>query len=72
MPREKFRYIGNTSLLGAYAMTRSREAYRQCCRVAEGITYLELSTCPGYMDSFLAACFLPHTDGSKFPNRHRT
>ena len=72
VPREKFRYIGNTSLLGAYAMTRSREAYRQCCRVAEGITYLELSTCPGYMDSFLAACFLPHTDGSKFPNRHRT
>lgn len=71
VPREKFRCIGNTSLLGAYAMTRSREAYRQCCRVAEGITYLELSTCPGYMDSFLAACFLPHTDGSKFPNRHR-
>ena len=72
MPREKFCYVGNTSLLGAYAMTRSHEAYRQCCRVAEGITYLELSTYPGYMDSFLAACFLPHTDGSKFPSRHRT
>ena len=36
--------------------------------VAANMTYLELSTYPGYMDSFVAACFLPHTDRSLFPN----
>ena len=36
--------------------------------VAANMTYLELSTYPGYMDSFVAACFLPHTDASLFPN----
>ena len=25
-------------------------------------------TYPGYMDSFVAACFLPHTDRSLFPH----
>ena len=34
----------------------------------QGDTTLELSTYPGYMDSFVAACFLPHTDRSLFPN----
>ena len=30
------------------------------------MTYMELSTHPGYMDAFVAACFLPHTDASRF------
>jgi len=29
---------------------------------------VELSTHPGYMDNFVAACFLPHTDGWRFPD----
>ena len=64
---EKFSYIGNSSLTGAYAMTVSDEAERKCREIASGMTYLELSTCPGYMDSFVAACFLPHTDARLFP-----
>ena len=32
------------------------------------MTYLELSNEPGYMDEFVAACFLPHTDGGLFPS----
>ena len=36
--------------------------------IATNMTYLELSTHPGYMDSFVAACFLPHTDASLFPH----
>ena len=65
---EKFRYIGNSSLTGAYAMVVSDEANCKCAEVAANMTYLELSTYPGYMDSFVAACFLPHTDRSLFPN----
>ena len=64
----KYRYIGNSSLTGAYAMVMSDEANAKCHEVAANMTYLELSTYPGYMDSFVAACFLPHTDASLFPS----
>ena len=65
---EKFQYIGNSSLTGAYAMVVSDEACEKCAEVGANMTYLELSTYPGYMDSFVAACFLPHTDARLFPN----
>ena len=65
---EKFHYIGNSSLTGAYAMTVSKEAKQKCAELAANMTYLELSTYPGYMDSFVAACFLPHTNASLFPS----
>ena len=65
---EKFHYIGNSSLTGSYAMVMSDEANAKCAEVAANMTYLELSTYPGYMDSFVAACFLPHTDRSLFPH----
>ena len=65
---EKFHYIGNSSLAGAYAMVMSDEAAAKTAEVAANMTYLELSTYPGYMDSFVAACFLPHTDKRLFPH----
>ena len=65
---EKFSYIGNSSLAGAYAMVVSNQATEKCAEVASNMTYLELSTYPGYMDSFVAACFIPHTDRNLFPN----
>lgn len=64
----KFHYIGNSSLTGSYAMVMSDEATAKCAEVASNMTYLELSTHPGYMDAFVAACFLPHTDRSLFPH----
>ena len=65
---EKYHYIGNSSLTGAYTMVMSDQAIAKCHEVAANMTYLELSTYPGYMDSFVAACFLPHTNASLFPN----
>jgi uncharacterized 2Fe-2S/4Fe-4S cluster protein (DUF4445 family) len=65
---EKYSYIGNSSLTGAYAMVISDQAIEKCAEVAANMTYLELSTYPGYMDSFVAACFLPHTDSWRFPS----
>ena len=65
---EKFKYIGNSSLTGAYAMVMSDEADAKCAEVMANMTYLELSTYPGYMDNFVAACFLPHTNASLFPS----
>ena len=65
---EKFTYIGNSSLTGAYAMVMSDAAIETCQKVASNMTYLELSTHPGYMDAFVAACFLPHTNAKLFPH----
>ncbi len=65
---EKYSYIGNSSLTGAYAMVLSDQANEKCHEVGANMTYLELSTYPGYMDSFVAACFIPHTDRNLFPN----
>ena len=65
---EKYQYIGNSSLTGSYAMVMSDEATAKCTELGANMTYLELSTYPGYMDSFVAACFLPHTNSSLFPN----
>ena len=65
---EKFTYIGNSSLTGAYAMVMSDAAIETCQKVASNMTYLELSTHPGYMDAFVAACFVPHTNAKLFPH----
>ena len=66
VPVELYSYIGNSSLAGAYTMSLSDEANDRTEEVAKNMTYMELSTHPGYMDSFVAACFLPHTDASRF------
>jgi uncharacterized 2Fe-2S/4Fe-4S cluster protein (DUF4445 family) len=66
IPLERYHYIGNTSLNGAYAMAVSRGAASRITEIAQGMTYLELSAHPSYMDEFIAACFLPHTNGSLF------
>ena len=65
---EKFTYIGNSSLSGAYAILYSKEAEARVADVAHNMTYLELSNEPSYMDEFVASCFLPHTDATLFPS----
>ena len=66
--RSLFEYIGNSSLSGAYAMALSEAADEKVHELASNMTYMELSTHPGYMDEFVAACFLPHTDAALFPS----
>ena len=66
LPQEAYAYLGNTSLSGAVCMLRSDDAAEKVAEIGTSLTYLELSTQPGYMDEFVAACFLPHTDASLF------
>jgi uncharacterized 2Fe-2S/4Fe-4S cluster protein (DUF4445 family) len=68
IPIEKFHYIGNSSLTGAYLMLLSTPAEKKTYELASNMTYLELSTVPTYMDEFVGACFLPHTDTTLFPS----
>jgi len=68
LPRERFSYIGNGSLQGAGLALVSRELRDEVDEIARRITYVDLSTAPGYMDEFIAALFLPHTDLGLFPS----
>jgi uncharacterized 2Fe-2S/4Fe-4S cluster protein (DUF4445 family) len=64
---EKFVFLGNGSLLGAELLARSSEMRQAAERVAEMMTYLELSANASFMDRYVSALFLPHTDTSLFP-----
>ena len=68
LPLEKFSYIGNSSLSGAYAVLLSCQAEEKVRELSSTMTYVELSNEPGYMDEFVSACFLPHTNRELFPS----
>jgi uncharacterized 2Fe-2S/4Fe-4S cluster protein (DUF4445 family) len=68
VPLEKYRYIGNSSLAGAYGALISKAAAVRLHELSKSMTYMELSVQHGYMDAFTAACFLPHTNGALFPS----
>lgn len=67
-PEGIVKYVGNGSLMGAHLVLLSREAHESATEVAQKMTYLELSTHPGYMDNYVSALFLPHTDNNAFPS----
>ena len=68
LPREKFIFVGNSSLVGARQILLSHQAIVDADEIAKKITYFELSVEPKYMDEYMAALFFPHTDLSKFPS----
>ena len=68
IPRERFKFMGNTSVAGAYLCLLSEDMRREAERVASMMTYIELSVKGGYMDEFMSAMFLPHTDMGQFPS----
>jgi len=67
MSAERLRFVGNTSIIGAKMAALSREQYEQARKIADGITYFDLSTDPTFMEEFTSACFLPHTNIEEFP-----
>jgi len=68
VPLEKIRFVGNTSIAGAKTVLLSRKALETAEKIAESMTYFDLMSHPGYMDEFVRANFLPHTDLSLFPS----
>jgi uncharacterized 2Fe-2S/4Fe-4S cluster protein (DUF4445 family) len=67
LPRERFQFVGNGSLLGATLLAFSRDLLEEERRVADMMTNFELSETPGFMDQYIAALFLPHTQEELFP-----
>ncbi len=66
LERERFMFIGNSSLTGARQMILSYQARENANEIAGKMTYFELSAEGDYMDEYMAALFFPHTDLSKF------
>jgi hypothetical protein len=46
----------------------SRQMLEEVHAIRDQISYQELMVDPAYMDKFTSACFLPHTDLSRFPS----
>jgi uncharacterized 2Fe-2S/4Fe-4S cluster protein (DUF4445 family) len=68
LPYTSFAYIGNAALTGAYIALLSRAHRRKLQEIAAKMTYIDLSSDPQYMDNYLKAMFLPHTDLARFPS----
>jgi uncharacterized 2Fe-2S/4Fe-4S cluster protein (DUF4445 family) len=68
MPPERFKYLGNTAVLGAYLVlldAARRETIRQD---AARMNYVELSADNLFYDAFTSALFLPNTEVERFPS----
>lgn len=68
IPRDKFSFIGNSSLKGARLAVTDRTLFNRSRDIARSMTNIELSEDPSYMDNFMAALFLPHTRAELFPS----
>jgi uncharacterized 2Fe-2S/4Fe-4S cluster protein (DUF4445 family) len=68
IPKERFIFMGNTSITGAYLCLLSEELRKEAEDIASKMTYIELSVVRRFMDEFMSGLFLPHTDMSQFPS----
>ncbi|NOY70494.1 MAG: DUF4445 domain-containing protein [Deltaproteobacteria bacterium] len=64
---EKVIFIGNGSLMGARMSSLSNHIRRDVGNTISRMTNFELSETKSFMDNYIAALFLPHTDLNLFP-----
>jgi uncharacterized 2Fe-2S/4Fe-4S cluster protein (DUF4445 family) len=63
----KVTFIGNGSLMGARMSSLTNRIRKDVVEVTKKMTNFELSDTPSYMDNYIAALFLPHTNMDQFP-----
>jgi uncharacterized 2Fe-2S/4Fe-4S cluster protein (DUF4445 family) len=68
VPVSKVLFVGNTSVIGAKMSLFSQEAYEAAKTIASKMTYFDLMSNNKYMEEYVSANFLPHTDVEKFPS----
>jgi len=68
LDEELYEFIGNASIKGARLALLSKDAWREAKELGQKMTYVELSVGPTFMDEYVSALFLPHTDFSLFPS----
>ena len=67
MDPDKITYIGNGSLMGARICCLTNRIRKDVVNAMRKTTNFELSETPSYMNRYIAALFLPHTDLDLFP-----
>jgi uncharacterized 2Fe-2S/4Fe-4S cluster protein (DUF4445 family) len=65
---DKIIYIGNGSLMGARMSSLTNRIRKDVVQTMRKMTNFELSETPSFMDHYIAALFLPHTNIDLFPN----
>ncbi len=66
--RDRFSYVGNSSIVGAYMALLSTEYRKEAREICSSLTYVDFSNNPNYMEQFTSALFLPHTNLEAFPS----
>jgi len=66
--REKFKYMGNSSIAGAYMALLSGQYRAEALDISNKMTYVDFSSNARFMEEFTRAQFLPHTDSNLFPS----
>jgi uncharacterized 2Fe-2S/4Fe-4S cluster protein (DUF4445 family) len=67
MDSAKVTFIGNGSLMGARMSSLTNRIRKDVVEVIRKMTNFELSDTASYMDNYIAALFLPHTNINQFP-----
>jgi uncharacterized 2Fe-2S/4Fe-4S cluster protein (DUF4445 family) len=67
LPWDKFQFLGNTAVRGAYLSLLDLRARQRVEEIAKRMTYIELSADNTFYEAFMSAMFLPHTDLKRFP-----
>lgn len=68
IPVKKFHFLGNGCLLGARLICLSKGMVSEAERIAKMMTNVELSDNQSFMDNYIGALFLPHTEARFFPH----
>jgi uncharacterized 2Fe-2S/4Fe-4S cluster protein (DUF4445 family) len=66
--RSKFKYLGNSSIAGAYMTLLSDDLRKEAREISNNMTYIDFSSNSQFMDEYTSALFLPHTDQKAFPS----
>jgi len=67
---QRIQFIGNSSIMGARMALLSTPAFEKAINIAKKMTNIELSNYLPFMNEFVAALFLPHTNSNLFPSVH--
>jgi len=71
IPRDRFIFIGNGSLLGARLTSFSIDLLDDARKVALMMTNFELSVDGNFMSNYTASLFLPHPNAEEFPTVYK-
>jgi len=71
LPVDRFQFLGNTSIMGAYYGLLCDRLRHEVEEIAKRMTYIELSVSRSFMDEYMSALFLPHTNLNAFPTVKR-